>query len=123
MPIRQIPIGRLWSTKEGVGETSGQTAGSHFGRASSSQTDPAEETSFLRSVRILSRGLQFHRSESSQVKSGPDVFADALVPWNALVPRNIFVPWNDFPGTPSFRRPALLAPGVFSFPNPAIVVP
>jgi len=39
---------------------------------------PAEETSFLRSVRIS--GPQFHRRSKAQVKSGPDVFADALVP-------------------------------------------
>jgi len=43
----------------------------------SSKTGPAEETSFLRSVRIL--GPQFHRRSNAQVKSGPDVFADALV--------------------------------------------
>jgi hypothetical protein len=39
---------------------------------------PAEETSFLRSVRIS--GPQFHRRSLAQVKSGPNVFADALVP-------------------------------------------
>jgi hypothetical protein len=44
--------GRLWSTKEGVGETSGQTAGSTFRGVRSLRTGPAEETSFLRSVRI-----------------------------------------------------------------------
>jgi hypothetical protein len=42
------------STKEGVGETSGQTAGSHFRKSSLLlKIGPAEETSFLRSVRIL----------------------------------------------------------------------
>jgi len=44
---------QLWSTKEGVGETSGQTAGSYFERVRSLKNDPAEETSFLRSVRIF----------------------------------------------------------------------
>jgi hypothetical protein len=43
-----------------------------------SKNGPAEEISFLRSVRIC--GPQFHRCSSAQVKSGPDVFADALVP-------------------------------------------
>jgi hypothetical protein len=43
---------RLWSTKEGVGETSGQTAGSFFQGVRFSKTGPAEETGFLRSVRI-----------------------------------------------------------------------
>jgi hypothetical protein len=28
------------------------------------------------------------------VKSGPDVFADALVPRRAIVHRNVIVPWN-----------------------------
>jgi hypothetical protein len=75
---------RLLSTKEGVGETSGQTAGSFWGSMLPLKVDPAEETGFLRSVRIAS-GSQFHRSDGlvargSIVKSGPDVFADALVP-------------------------------------------
>ncbi|WP_154071608.1 hypothetical protein [Bradyrhizobium lablabi] len=50
-----------------------------------SKTGPAEETSFLRSVRILKKAPQFHR-RSAQVKSGPDVFADALVPFGGRVP-------------------------------------
>jgi hypothetical protein len=44
-----------------------------------SKTGPAEETGFLRSVRIF-RASQFHRAYKPHVKSGPDVFADALVP-------------------------------------------
>jgi hypothetical protein len=43
-----------------------------------SKLGPAEETSFLRSVRIFS-DPQFHRRSNARVKSGPDVFADALV--------------------------------------------
>jgi hypothetical protein len=39
---------------------------------------PAEETSFLRSVRLF--GSAISPASSAQVKSGPDVFADALVP-------------------------------------------
>ena len=46
-------VGGLWSTKEGVGETSGQTAGSYFPKSSFGKAGPAEETGFLRSVRIL----------------------------------------------------------------------
>jgi hypothetical protein len=42
------------------------------------ETGLAEETSFLRSVRVYC-GPQFHRRSVAQVKSGPDVFADALV--------------------------------------------
>jgi hypothetical protein len=59
----------------------------------SSKTGPAEETGFLRSVRI-SRAPQFHRASKPNVKSGPDVFADALVPkagasaaWRSLFPQ------------------------------------
>jgi hypothetical protein len=53
---KQNQIRRLWSTKEGVGEASGQTAGSNFPKGSLFlKTGPAEETSFLRSVRILQR--------------------------------------------------------------------
>jgi hypothetical protein len=48
----QILIGGLGSTKEGVGETSGQTAGSEFRGVRFEKILPAEETSFLRSVRI-----------------------------------------------------------------------
>jgi len=67
------------STKEGVGETSGQTAGSHFRKEFAlAKTGPAEETSFLRSVRILRSAIS--PAIFAQVKSGPDVFADALVP-------------------------------------------
>src|SRR6185437_11487944 len=47
------------------------------------KTGPAEETGFLRSVRIS--GPQFHRALAPAVKSGPDVFADALVPPKAGV--------------------------------------
>jgi hypothetical protein len=35
---------------------------------------------------------QFHRRPLAQVKSGPDVFADALVPRNVIVPWNALVP-------------------------------
>jgi hypothetical protein len=65
--------------KEGVGETSGQTAGSHF-RKSSLQRKPVRQKkqSFLRSVRILRSAIS--PAIFAQVKSGPDVFADALVP-------------------------------------------
>ena len=48
------------------------------GSGALSKTGPAEETGFLRSVRIF-LAPQFHRASKPQVKSGPDVFADALV--------------------------------------------
>jgi hypothetical protein len=67
----------LWSTKEGVGETSGQTAGSLFGEFALLKTGPAEETSFLRSVRILRSAIS--QGPKPRLKSDPDVFADALV--------------------------------------------
>jgi hypothetical protein len=43
------------------------------------KTGPAEETSFLRSVRILTSAIS--RGSRVPLKSGPDVFADALVPY------------------------------------------
>jgi hypothetical protein len=46
------------------------------------KTGPAEETGFLRSVRIFRSAIS---PASKQVKSGPDVFADALVPSAAAV--------------------------------------
>jgi hypothetical protein len=74
--------------------------GSPFAR-----TGPAEETSFLRSVRV-SRDSQFHRLPSlkpalrPEVKSDPDVFADALVPLSrrrcpALPISQILIPATD----------------------------
>ncbi|WGS23643.1 hypothetical protein [Bradyrhizobium sp. ISRA463] len=66
-------------TKEGVGETSGQTAGSYFGKLR-----------FPKPVRQKKREISSFGAEpfwfrnftggNAQVKSGPDVFADPLVP-------------------------------------------
>jgi hypothetical protein len=47
------------------------------------KTGPAEETGFLRSVRIFRSAIS--PASKPQVKSGPDVFADALVPGAAAV--------------------------------------
>ena len=52
LPKSRFQVWWLWSTKEGVGETSGQTAGSYLEELALRKTGPAEETSFLRSVRI-----------------------------------------------------------------------
>jgi hypothetical protein len=70
-----------------------------FERLVLSQTGPAEETSFLRSVRIP-RGSQFHRAAKPDLKFGPDVFADALVA----------LPVRTMPGdreSPNFQNPFL----------------
>jgi hypothetical protein len=75
--LEAVSARRLWSTKEGVGETSGQTAGSFF-----------EEFAFRnrsgRRNRFSSFGADLWSAISSgpqlAMKSGPDVFADALVP-------------------------------------------
>ena len=69
----------LWSTKEGVGETSGQTAGSYFPRARSFENRSGRRNKFS-SFGADPCGPQFHRQSNAQVKSDPDVFADALVP-------------------------------------------
>jgi hypothetical protein len=51
------------------------------------EAGPAEETSFLRSVRVLLEGPQFHQRLLLSVESGPDVFADALVqPLGRMLP-------------------------------------
>src|SRR6185437_16244495 len=75
----------LLSTKEGVGETSGQTAGSSFEGACSRRRSVRQKKQVFFVRCESSSGSQFHRSEgpiarSPPVKSGPDVFADALVP-------------------------------------------
>jgi hypothetical protein len=60
----------LWSTKEGVGETSGQTAGSYFEKsvlskeARSFKAGPAEETSFSSFGAGILNYPQFHRAQS-----------------------------------------------------------
>jgi hypothetical protein len=51
-----------------------------------SRTGPAEETSFLRSVWILNLGLHNFTGPKPDLKSGPDVFADALVPLLPAIP-------------------------------------
>jgi hypothetical protein len=65
----QILIGRLRSTKEGVGETSGQTAGSQFRGVRSENIVPAEETGFLRSVRIAWSAVSQAREATREIWS------------------------------------------------------
>jgi|SRR5882724_6141834 len=71
-------------------------------------------------VRCGSSGPQFHRAPKPGLKSGPDVFADALVPRDApfpgtlrslerFVPRNALSPKRLVSGT--CFKPALPAPG------------
>jgi hypothetical protein len=81
---------RLWSTKEGVGETSGQTAGSLFEELALLKIGPAEETGFLRSVRILRSAIS--QGPKPRSKSGPDVFADALVPCRLPIAPGVPIP-------------------------------
>ena len=69
---------RLWSTKEGVGETSGQTVGSSFstGFALRKPVRRKKEVFFIGAdpkVRNFTGALR-------RLGFGPDVFADALVP-------------------------------------------
>ena len=78
------------STKEGVGETSGQTAGSLFEEFALLKTDPAEETGFLRSVRILRSAIS--QGPKPRSNSGPDVFADALVPCRLPIASGVPIP-------------------------------
>jgi hypothetical protein len=67
-------------TKEGVGETSGQTAGSPFGKGSPFR-EPVRQKKQVFFVRCGVRpSFAVSRGPRSRMKSGPDVFADALVP-------------------------------------------
>src|ERR1700691_6154375 len=96
----RILIGRLGSTKEGVGETSGQAPDRGFEEFAPRTSFRQKKQVFM--VRCGSRGPQLHRPSRPSVKSVPDVFADALVPGTLV------------PGTPSFsERPV---PGTRSFP-------
>jgi hypothetical protein len=80
----KFQIRRLWSTKEGVGETSGQTAGSTFRRVRSFGNRSGRRSKFSSFGADL-KIRNFTGDPKAQVKSGPDVFADALVPMAAAV--------------------------------------
>jgi hypothetical protein len=67
---------RLWSTKEGVGETSGQTAGSSF--AEFAPGKPIRQKKQVFFDRCGSMVRNFIGRPSRKMRSGPDVFADAL---------------------------------------------
>jgi hypothetical protein len=97
---------RLWSTKEGVGETSGQTAGSFSKRVRSFENRSGRRNKFS-SFGADPCGPQFHRRSNAQVKSGPDVFADALVLLKPQ-PKRRGVPISPDPRTRS-NRPRLQA--------------
>jgi hypothetical protein len=67
--------------EEGVGETSGQRPDRLFERRSRfPEEGPAEETVFLRTVRIAFKSAISSQARLADVRSDPDVFADALVP-------------------------------------------
>jgi hypothetical protein len=75
-----------------------------------SKTGPAEETSFLRSVRIFKVRNLTGRS-LPELRSGPDVFADALVPGPArMMPGALFSEISKKQLFPS----AALRPGAFA---------
>ena len=66
--------------EEGVGETSGQRPDRILGCPRFPKEGPAEETVFLRTVRIAFKSAVSLKASLADVRSGPDVFADALVP-------------------------------------------
>src|ERR1700748_2226894 len=103
----------LWSTKEGVGETSGQTAGSLFEEFALLKIGPAEETSFLRSVRILRSAIS--KGPKPRSKSGPDVFADALVPCRLPIVSGMPIPppLQHHPDQPRHHRPGVFCTSAF----------
>jgi hypothetical protein len=75
---------RLWSTKEGVGETSGQTAGSSLLGVRSLK--PVRQKKQVFFVRCGSLRSAISPGPKARLKSGPDVFADALVPFRCSLP-------------------------------------
>jgi hypothetical protein len=75
---------RLWSTKEGVGETSGQTAGSSFWGVRSLK--PVRQKKQVFFVRCGSLRSAISPGRKARLRSGPDVFADALVPFRCSLP-------------------------------------
>ena len=101
---------RLWSTKEGVGETSGQTAGSSFGKFASRKTVRQKKQVFF--VRCGFHGPQFHRASRPTVKSAPDVFADALVPGTPSFPECHRCLVGAFAGLRPTPRPPDAVPGL-----------
>ncbi|ABE63061.1 hypothetical protein Nham_2269 [Nitrobacter hamburgensis X14] len=89
---------RLRSTREGVGETSGQTVGSSVSESPRPPVRQKNAVSFiggLRSMRIIN--VRDPPAASAAVRVGPDVFTDALV-----------------------LPPAWLSPGVLSFPHQCV---
>jgi hypothetical protein len=70
------------------------------------KTGPAEETGFLRSVRTSLEIRNFAGPHEPGLKSGPDVFADALVPRNTLVPWPAPRSSAPFPSQLHFRESA-----------------
>ena len=88
-----------------------------FQRVCCFKIGPAEETGFLRSVRNICSAIS--PGQKLSVKSGPDVFADALVPLGT--PRSLgrLVP----PGMPSIPLGGTCFLGTRSFPLPAQLVP
>jgi hypothetical protein len=94
---------RLWSTKEGVGETSGQTAAPHFSTGLA-----LFEKRFGRRDKVFFIGadpkVRNFTGAPCRLKFGPDVFADALVPRRGIAARRF-----DFPKIAKFANPAGLA--------------
>jgi hypothetical protein len=76
--------GRLWSTKEGVGETSGQTAGSQVSTEFALSEETVRQKNLAPAVpaffiRCGAPAPQFRRRCCAGPGFAPDVFADALV--------------------------------------------
>ena len=131
-----IQAGGSGRRKEGVGETSGQTAGSSF--AEFAPGKPVRQKKQVFFVRCGSVVRNFIGLQSRKVKSGPDVFADALVriasaaaAWQAASPNHSHAFWPSpaFGPVLSVRRRwlsacgrsanAAAAPGV---PAPMVII-
>jgi hypothetical protein len=109
--LEEAESGRSSDRRRGCRRDIRSTAGSDFEQRSRFSRDgPAEETVFLRTVRITFKSAVSSQAYVADVKSGPDVFADALVPKagegssRRLISKNIIV------STPPARGGRVFAP-------------
>ena len=109
----RILVGRLGSTKEGVGETSGQAPDRGFEEFAPRKSFRQKKQVFL--VRCGSRGPQLHRPSRPSVKSVPDVFADALVPGTPSFPGCRLSP---IPQRATGKKPSIIPVHSFHYSRP-----
>jgi hypothetical protein len=91
--MKRISNRRLWSTKEGVGETSGQTAGPQFSTGLSLWRKPARQKKEVFFIGADPKVRNF-TGAVRPLRFGPDVFADALVPQAGALSPGVLISEN-----------------------------